>query len=214
MKGSHYTISSPAVQEILAGVYKNANRNYFRYTADGKTEVFAVRTRLMALGMGSTSASKILDDANIPAGSFIINKSTGGTRTVRADVETYPTQSTELLSVGEAVGVALEVDENSPDSGDATGPDNVIELDEPDEDEEPDVPQEEDLATNTSSKKSKKLTVEERDEKAARLEEVANSKRYQYIETSSGKHGIWDDRDGYVVSSHTLRRKLPRRWSG
>jgi hypothetical protein len=72
MKGKHYTVNSLPVREILTGVYRNANRNYFKISADGRTEVFAVRTQLMALGMGSTSASRILEAANIPSGSFII----------------------------------------------------------------------------------------------------------------------------------------------
>ena len=91
MKGSHYTVESPAVREILSGVYKNATRNYFRIAPDGRCEVFAVRTQLMSLGMGSTSASKILEAAKIPVANFVLNPvvKLEGVTVIRANVEVY-----------------------------------------------------------------------------------------------------------------------------
>jgi hypothetical protein len=207
MKGSHYTVESPAVREILSGVYKNATRNYFKIAPDGRCEVFAVRTQLMALGMGSTSASKILEQANIPLGSFVLNPvvKLEGVTMVRADVEVYGAAPWE-----EAVGVE-ELPSERDDQGRLSLPDScragftapiIIGADQDSIDHDDDMlPGETEETSPSKLKKSgpKALTEEEREEKLARQEEAANSKRYKYIETSSGKHGVWDDINGYTV---------------
>jgi hypothetical protein len=193
MKGNHYTVESPAVREILLGVYKNATRNYFKIAPDGRCEVFAVRTQLMALGMGSTSASKILEQANIPLGNFVLNPvvKLEGVTVIRADVEVY---GAVVESLTERAGIAAY----PPDYVADEERDDDMDLGELDDELEPEVPPAEQEAS-IPSKTGKKLTVQERDEKAARQEEAANNKRYQYIETSSGKFGIWDDINGYTV---------------
>jgi hypothetical protein len=206
MKGSHYTVDSPAVREILSGVYKNATRNYFKIAPDGRCEVFAVRTQLMASGMGSTSASKILDQAHIPAGTFVLNPSVKleGVTVIRADVEVYgvgpleeePSERDDqgrwigspaatIVSVGQdSIG---NDDDMLPGEREETAPvcsvtEHLLPLSKP-----------------VKKNGPKALTEEEREEKLARQEEAANSKRYQYIETSSGKFGIWDGANGYTV---------------
>jgi hypothetical protein len=181
MKGSHYTIDSPAVREILTGVYRNANRNYFRIAPDGRCDVFAVRTHLMALGMGSTSASKILEQANIPAGTFVLNPS------VKLDQGRWVDGPCPTI-VGQD---SIEHDDDMPVCELRSHSEVTI---------DPSVT--DDLIPQSKPvKKSgpKSLTEEEREEKLARQDEAANSKRYQYIETSSGKFGIWDGANGYTV---------------
>jgi hypothetical protein len=214
MKGRHYTVDSPAVREILSGVYKNATRNYFKIAPDGRCEVFAVRTQLMALGMGSTSASKILEQANIPLGNFVLNPvvKLEGVTMIRADVEVYGAAPWE-----EAVGVEEQPSERDDQGRWVDGPcliapcptivgQDSIEHDDDmplceTEETSPEYSVTEHVIPQSKLKKSgpKTLTEEEREEKLARQEEAANSKRYQYIETSSGKHGVWDDINGYVV---------------
>ena len=76
--------------------------------------------------------------------------------------------------------------------------DDEIELDELD-DVEPDSPPLENVASPATSK-VKRLTVEEREEKAARQEDALNDKRYSYVTTSSEKHGVYDGHDGRVVA--------------
>jgi hypothetical protein len=44
------------------------------------------------------------------------------------------------------------------------------------------------------------LTEEEREEKAAARDAVANNKRFQFIETNSGRYGVFDGTSGRVVS--------------
>jgi hypothetical protein len=205
MKGKHYTLDSPAVREILSGVYKNATRNYFKIAPDGRCEVFAVRTQLMALGMGSTSASKILEAADIPLGNFVLNPvvKLEGVTMVRADVEVYGAgpweeQPSERDDEDGSVHLPRQLSQFGQDS---IGHDYDML---PGEREEtvPVCPVTEHLLPQSKPvKKSgpKSLTDEEREEKLARQEEAANSKRYQYIVTSSGKFGIWDGVNGYTV---------------
>jgi hypothetical protein len=44
------------------------------------------------------------------------------------------------------------------------------------------------------------MSAAEREEKRLQKEEAANSRRYALVETRSGKHGVFDDHDGRVVS--------------
>ena len=216
MKGSHYTVESPAVREILSGVYKNATRNYFRIAPDGRCEVFAVRTRLMSLGMGSTSASKILEQANIPLGNFVLNPvvKLEGVTMVRADVEVYGAgpleeEPSERDNQGRWIGspsativvvgqVSIEHEDDIPVcETEETCPECSV-TSKRAKKNGPTVERDAKLASG-SKIHCKSLTDEEREERLARQEETANSKRYQYIETSSGKFGIWDGVNGYTV---------------
>jgi hypothetical protein len=170
-RSSHYTPESPEVATILDGVWKSGVKTYYRIAADGKHIDVRIREELIAaLGISSRIATGLLQQANLPCAPYVCTRTTEKAQKAPSDIITMTVKPV----------------------------DDDIELDEPDDDAEAEFPQVE-IETSPSSKKSKKLTIEERDEKAARLEEAANSKRYQYIETSSGKHGIWDDRDAYVV---------------
>jgi hypothetical protein len=95
MKHAKYNSESPEVIAILTGIYRSSDKNYFRITDTGKHEICAVRKRLMALGIGTTSATRIMKAANIPVVTFIQNKTPkpvipdGIIRKVKADVEVY-----------------------------------------------------------------------------------------------------------------------------
>jgi hypothetical protein len=183
MKGSHYSISSLPVREILAGVYRNGNRNYYRITADGRCEVFPVRKLLMALGMGSTSASHILEQACIPAGTFVCNPVVKYKEIaiIKADVEAYPLdEETALdeLDSDEDMEIELE-DELEADE---------LEESSPSEDLEPFRDRVQPLNTVASSNKSKKEVA--RAQRAAKAAE-AHAKKFELVR--QGKyHGIYN----------------------
>jgi hypothetical protein len=194
MRRGNYKVNSAEVLAITKDTFRHGARGYFRIDEAGNTEIYPIRTRLMELGMGSSSASKILEAANIPSGSFIINKTRDKTfTTVKADVEVYSVHGETTCQEADrplANASAVEI-ADAADEGD---------LDELEEDEsEPEFPTLEIPASHSSKPGKKPMTVEEREETLARQEEAANSKRFQYIETSSGKFGVWDDINGYVV---------------
>jgi hypothetical protein len=186
MNQKKFSNSSPEVVAILDGAFKHGAKGYYRLTPEGKCEIYGIRSRLMALGIGSTTATQILERADIPTGEFIKNRVAKAKRlitTVKADVEEYP-KPTEVLSVAEVVGMEEE----------ETASKGTCELLTPSADK----PEKE----VKSPKKTvpPKMTEEEREAKFLKAEEAANSKRYQYITTSSGKHGIYEGREATVVS--------------
>jgi hypothetical protein len=197
MKGKHYTVNSLPVREILTGVYRNANRNYFKISADGRTEVFAVRTQLMALGMGSTSASRILEAANIPSGSFIINKSKDKAfTTVKADVEVYSLdgettcqEACRPIENAIAVEIGDVADESDLDD---------LEADELDDDLETDSPNPVTIDSSSSNQSKKARARAERAVKAAE----AHAKRYELVRQGR-YHGIFNKDTATTELFHT-----------
>lgn len=94
------------------------------------------------------------ESIDIPTGIFVHNPVVKHKAivTVKADVECYGAAPQDSVPAD----ATAEVEEPAPDYGAAKEFDDNIELNEPDEDEEPEVHQEEDLAS-PSSKKIKKL---------------------------------------------------------
>jgi hypothetical protein len=107
MKSAKYNSESSEVIAILTGIYRSSDKNYFRITDTGRHEICAVRKRLMALGMGTTSATQIIKAANIPVVAFIQNKKAvpaipdGMIRKVMADVEVYEIDTERNLSMAD-----------------------------------------------------------------------------------------------------------------
>jgi hypothetical protein len=198
MKNRKFTIDSSQVTAILDGAFKHGAKGYFRVTAEGKCEVYAIRSRLMALGIRPASATHILEQANIPEKEYIYNrvpKSQNGFTTVKADVENYGEAeqrppSGQSTTVAEAVGIAKHPSDQENDTQyPITGQLPEIQL------------------QPVKKNRPRPLTEEEREAKKAKAEAAQHKKRFQLIETSSGKWGTWDGQNGTVTNIHWTREE-------
>jgi hypothetical protein len=66
-----YDVNSPEIQSLLLGVYRSGPRSYHRLDADGKHDIVPIRKQLIALGMCSKTATRVLREADLPYEPFV-----------------------------------------------------------------------------------------------------------------------------------------------
>jgi hypothetical protein len=207
MKYTQYTLDSPEVVAILCGLSRSGKQSYYRIIG-GKHVAIAARKQLLALGMCNKSASALLQAAPLLCSPFIHNRTARPIVEVKAEHEVRPIGRTYEAPVTEAdISKIVEMlvmpfpeeqaDEGPPIGGpDAARPIGLAEEDRQNCRSTPQATP--DKPPNKHGRKPRLL--DEREAHLAAQEEVANSKRFQYIVTSSGKFGIWDGSDARIVA--------------
>lgn len=169
------SLDDPAVADLFKDLYRSVGHKYFRIEGT-RCKVFPIKQHLMNLGMDSNNASRLLAEANLEVTPFVKNK------TPRPPAS----RSAELPEVVRVIQATIEMHR----------PGDTVEDTIPEE--------QEDIAISRDQKAPAKrgpklLTYDEMLPKEEAKESKADKTRYQFIQTSSNKHGIWDGREGSVV---------------
>ena len=85
MRTPKFTVDSPEVVRILAGVWRSTKKSYYRIGEDGRHIAASIKLELVAAGVASSVASRILQAADLPCLPFVHNRSSKPKATVERE---------------------------------------------------------------------------------------------------------------------------------